>query len=106
MNPIVTPEIREVMEAVLYRPAISIIMPFEPKMSLKTELNHSLKTVSDKVERELLENYPDEIVMLVMQKLRAIINNLNFNTYKKSLAIYVSPVFEKVLYLDLSLIHI
>lgn len=102
MNPIVTPEIREVMEAVLYRPAISIIMPFEPKMSLKTELNHSLKTVSDKVEKELLENYPDEIVMLVMQKLRAIINNLNFNTHKKSLAIYVSPVFEKVLYLDIA----
>ena len=102
MNPIVTPEIREVMEAVLYRPAISIIMPFEPKMSLKTELNHSLKTVSDKVEKELLENYPNEIVMLVMQKLRAIINNLNFNTHKKSLAIYVSPVFEKVLYLDIA----
>jgi hypothetical protein len=102
MNPIVTPEIREVMEAVLYRPAISIIMPFEPKMSLKKELNHSLKTVSDKVEKELLENYPNEIVMLVMQKLRAIINNLNFNTHKKSLAIYVSPVFEKVLYLDIA----
>jgi len=102
MNPIVTPEIREVMEAVLYRPAISIIMPFEPKMSLKTELNHSLKIVADKIEKELLENYPDEIVMLVMQKLKAILNNLNFNTHKKSLAIYVSPVFEKVLYLDIA----
>ena len=35
MNSIVTPEIREVMEVVHYRPAVSVIMPFEPKMKLK-----------------------------------------------------------------------
>ena len=102
MNPIVTPEIREVMETEHYRPAVSIIMPFEPKMSLKTELSHSLKTAADKVEQELMENYPDEIGLLVMKKLRAIIKDLNYNTHKKSIAIYVSPVFEKVLYLDLT----
>jgi len=70
-------------------------------MNLKTELAHSLKTAADKVELELLENYPDEMAILVMHKLRALIKNLNFNTYKKSIAIYVSPVFEKVLYLDI-----
>lgn len=102
MNPIVTGEIKEVMEAVHYRPAVSVIMPFEPKMSLKTELVHSLKTAADKVERDLLENYLGELGSLVMQKLRAIIKDLNFNTHKKSIAIYVSPVFEKVLYLDIS----
>jgi len=102
MNPIVTPEIREVIEAVHYLPAVSIIIPFEPKMSLKTELAHSLKTAADKVEQELHENYPDEMGVLVMQKLRAIIKDLNFNTHKKSIAIYVSPVFEKVLYLDIA----
>ena len=83
MDPVVTPEIREVMEALHYRPAVSIIMPFEPKMSLKTELTHSLKTAADKVEQELLENYPDEMGMLVMQKLRGIIKGLNINTHKK-----------------------
>jgi Bacterial archaeo-eukaryotic release factor family 3 len=102
MNPIVTQEIKEVIEAVPYRPAVSVIMPFEPKMSLKTTLAHSLKHAAEKVEQELLENYPGELGMLVMQKLRAIIKDLNFNTHKKSIAIYVSPVFEKVLYLDIS----
>jgi hypothetical protein len=102
MNPIVTQEIKEVMEAVHYRPAVSVIMPFEPKMSLKTELIHSLKTAADKVERDLLENYPGELGALVMQKLRAIIKDLNFTTHKKSIAIYVSPVFEKILYLDIT----
>lgn len=100
MNSIVTPEINEVMHTVHYRPAVSIILPFEPKMGLKRELLHSLKIAATKVEQELLENYPHETAMLVMQKLRAVIKDLNFNTHKKSIAIYVSPVFEKVLYLD------
>lgn len=102
MNTTMTPEIREIMEAVHYRPAVSIIMPFEPKMSLKTELSHALKMAADKVERELSDNYPNDMGKLVVQKLRKIIKNLNFNTYKKSIAIFVSPIFEKILYLDIA----
>ncbi|MEP7254670.1 MAG: hypothetical protein ABI666_02785 [Ferruginibacter sp.] len=102
MNPVITPEIREVMKAVHYRPAVSIILPFEPKMKPKVELTYSLKMAADKVEQQLTENYPDEMGILVMQKLKTIIKNLNFSTYKKSIAIYVSPVFEKVLYLDIA----
>jgi Bacterial archaeo-eukaryotic release factor family 3 len=101
MNSTAIPEIQEVREAVHYRPAISIIMPFEPKMSLKTEITHALKIAADKVHRELEERFPGELGDLLMLKLRNIIANLNFNTHKKSIAIYVSPVFEKVLYLDL-----
>jgi Bacterial archaeo-eukaryotic release factor family 3 len=102
MTTTMTPELRELIEAVHYRPAVSIIMPFEPKMGLKTELMQSLKFAADKVELELQENYPDEMSTLVMQKLKGIFKNLNFNTHKKSIAIYVSPVFEKVLYLDIA----
>ena len=101
MKPIVTTEIREVMDAVHYRPAVSIIMPFESKISLKTELAHSLKTTADKVQLELQQNYPKEMTSLIMQKLRSLIDNLKFDTHKKSIAIYVSPVFEKVVYLDI-----
>lgn len=102
MNPVLTPEIKEVLQAVHYRPSVSIIVPFEPKMSLKTELTHSLKAAADRVERELKEGYPKEMGILVMEKLRAILKNLNYNTFKKSIAIYLSPVFEKVLYLDIA----
>ena len=97
-----TPEIKEVIKANHYRPAISIILPFEPKMSLKTELTHALKIASDTVEKKLTKEYPEEISVLVMRKLRNIINGLNYNTHKKSIAIYVSPVFDKVLYLDIA----
>jgi hypothetical protein len=100
MNTIITPEVKEVMNALHYRPSVSVIMPFEPKISLKTELAHSLKTAADRAERELLAIYPTEMCDTVMKKLRAVIKNLNFNLDKKSIAIYVSPVFEKVIYLD------
>jgi hypothetical protein len=102
MNPIVTPEIQEVMNAVHYRPAVSIIVPFEPKANQKTELTHSLKIAAGKVEKELQKNYPGEISLLVMQKLRNMISKLEADVHKKSIALYVSPVFEKVLYLDMA----
>ena len=102
MNKIISPEIKEVIGALHYRPAISIIMPFEPKMGLKAALSEALNKAADKVERELLEQYPAEVEVVMMQKLRSIIKNLNFNTFKKSIAIFLSPVFEKVLYLDIN----
>ena len=101
MNPIITQEIQEVMKAVHYRPAVSILMPFEPQLNFKNGLTHSLKISADKVEKELLENYPSELALLVVQKLRNLISNLVVDVHKKSIAIYVSPVFEKVLYLEI-----
>ena len=95
-------ETNEVMNALHYRPSISVIMPFEPKMSLKTELQHALKVATDKIEKELTGQYPDDICLLIMHKLKLLIKNLNYNTHKKGIAIYVSPVFEKVLYLDIA----
>jgi hypothetical protein len=101
MNSVLTPEIKDVMHAVHYRPAVSIILPFEPKMGLRTEISHSLKLAADKVEKELAQSYTQEIKSLMMDRIRDIIHHLDFNTYKKSIAIYVSPVFQKVLYLDM-----
>jgi Bacterial archaeo-eukaryotic release factor family 3 len=101
MNTLIIPEIREVTAAVHYRPAVSVIIPFDTKMVSRHELEHSLKIITHRVEQELRNNYPDEIYLVVIQKLRALVKKLDFNSYKKSVAIYVSPVFEKVLYLDI-----
>lgn len=88
-------------ETVYFRPAISIITPFDPKMVSKRELANTLNLATEKVEQKLLENYSDELAMLMMQKLEGLFSNLNFSTHKKSIAIYLSPVFDKVLYLDI-----
>ena len=102
MNPAVTPDLKEVIEAVHYRPAVSVILPIETKINMKEELEHSLKIAADKVEKELSQNYPDSLASEVSEKLRNIIKNIEFDKEKKSIAIYVSPVFEKVFYLDIA----
>ncbi|ASU33596.1 baeRF3 domain-containing protein [Mucilaginibacter xinganensis] len=100
MKPILSPEIHEVINAVHYRPALSIILPLEARISLRAEMTHTLKIAADKAERELLKYYPDEQCRVVMQKLKGLIANPNFPDEKKGMVIYVSPIFEKVLYLD------
>lgn len=49
----IAPEIRELMDVVHYLPAVSIILPFEPKMGLKDELEYSLKIPAAKAQAEL-----------------------------------------------------
>jgi hypothetical protein len=79
-------------------PSVSIFMPFDPKMEMKNKLTFSLSKATDIVVSELRDKYPGEMSLLVIQKLKAIIKKLNFNTHKKSLAIFVSPVFKKIYY--------
>ncbi len=92
----------EILHAVKYMPCVSIIMPFEPKMALKSELEYKLKLAVGKVDSELMASYTEDKALSVLLKLRALIKSLDYNTYKKSIAIFVSPVVEKVFYLDIS----
>ncbi|HVM86909.1 MAG TPA: hypothetical protein VMT76_01890 [Puia sp.] len=99
MKKIPDEEERQLMkEAVV--PTVSIILPFEPKMSLKTELDYKLKVYVKNIEKELYGNYPAEKVEEVMERLQYIVHHLNYNTHKKSIAIFASPVVGKVFYLD------
>ncbi|MBI1782852.1 MAG: hypothetical protein HYR66_16030 [Sphingobacteriales bacterium] len=101
MNKSISPEVMEVMNAISYLPSVSIIMPFEPKTNLKTELTHKLKIAGDKVEQQLFENYDHEKASVVINKLRNLLSILNYDTDKKSVVLYASSVFEKVFYLDI-----
>lgn len=95
------PDINEITETVYNLPSVSVILPFEPKMKSKRELVLALQSALDKVERKIFDKFSVDMALLVLQKLKSIITHLDFNTHKKSVAIYVSPVFEKVLYLNL-----
>ena len=90
----------DIEHGVTVGPAVTIILPFEPKMCRSAVLRENVKQAVEKVEMELLRNHCDDMGVLVIQKLKTLITNLNYNTYKKSIALFVSPVFEKVLYLD------
>ena len=107
MNYQVIPQPRVVIQRIkksapVYRfPAVSIFLPFDPKMGMKGKLTFSLSKAIDKAVSELKNKYPGEMSMLVIQKLKAIVKSLNFSTHKRSVAIFVSPVFEKVYYLNM-----
>lgn len=90
-----------ILEAPQYLPCVSLILPFEPKMSLEKDLAYQLKIAVDKIENELLANYPADKAIPVIKKLIRQIKGLNYNTHKSSIAIFISPIIEKVYYLDL-----
>lgn len=100
MNTGLTPELKEVVGALHYRPAISIIMPFSAKINLETELKHAFKIALDKVELELSKNFSEEVCQLMMDKLKTIIDAIIIEPHQKGVAIFVSPVFQKVMFMD------
>ena len=102
MNIPLSKDEQEVFGAIKYLPAVSIILPFEPFMSFRNELELQLKIIQAKVEEALIKNYPAEKAMPVIVKLQNLIGHLNFNTDKKALAIFVSPIVEKIFYLDIA----
>jgi hypothetical protein len=100
MNKILTKEENQLMGA-NYMPAVSIMLPFDPKMSLKEDIDHRLRIILGKVSKQLMSEYPAEKALPVINKLTHLIHELNFNTHKKSMAIFVSPLMEKVFYLNI-----
>lgn len=102
MKPRITPEVKEVMEAVHYRPSVSVVLPFEPMATAKKLLVSQLEEVINKVTKKLRETYPGEMVDLICHKIRRLTASINFSTSKRSIILFVSPVFEKLLYLDIS----
>lgn len=96
------PGSEELLQSINYTPCVSIIIPFEPKMSLKAELDYKLKLAIGKVESRLMAEYTEDKVSSVLHKLNVVVKKLDYNTYKKSIAIFISPTVEKVLYLDVA----
>jgi len=88
------------IEATGYLPAVSLIMPFHPVMTSKRDLEYQLKRAMKKIESQLMEQYPRDRAIPVLEKMRRMINALNYNTHKKSVAIFASPLTEKTYYLD------
>src|SRR6476469_953475 len=93
-------EQQEVIAKIKYLPAISIILPFQPVITAKNQLEYRLKMIMGKIELRLVTLYSAEKAMPMIIKLRNLIRNLNYYTNKKSIAIFVSPVIEKVYYLE------
>ncbi len=95
------PVSKSLLESPGKQPCISLFLPFEPKMSLQTELEYRLKLATRKIETELLARYTASVAVNLLQRLKTLIKKLSYNTHKKSIAIFISPIVEKVYYLDM-----
>jgi len=96
----VFPQVKEVLDALRYRPSVSIILPFSAKIALRTELQKEIKYALDKATRLLKEQYPDSLTLPVIEKLHALTQDLKIPAGKLGMALYVSPVFGNVYFLD------
>src|SRR5690606_37059334 len=101
MNTSISSSLRSATEKKRHWPAVSIVMPFEPVIQRKDDLMMRLQKAVKKAEWEMGTGYDEDLAGLVSLRLRTVIKKLNFSTFKKSIAIYVSPVFEKVIYLNM-----
>ncbi|MGN6567510.1 MAG: baeRF3 domain-containing protein [Flavipsychrobacter sp.] len=96
-----TSEELEVIDAVKYRPAVSIILSADTEIGKEKELQHKLKITADEVKRQLLQSYPEEACEPTLQNLQKAISSIDYETDFKSVAVYVSPILVKVFYLHI-----
>ncbi len=82
-------------------PTVTVVLPFEPKMTSKAELECRQKAALTKVEKELMANYPSDQALPVTKKLQQLCKSLNYATHKQSVALFVSPDTEKIVYLNI-----
>jgi len=83
-------------------PSISIVIPFEPKMSTITGLHAILAAVVIIEERKLLQTFPENEARPVINKLHELVRNLKGTKRYQSIGIFVSPHTSKVYYFDYS----
>ncbi|UEG48869.1 hypothetical protein LK994_09490 [Ferruginibacter lapsinanis] len=91
----------EVKDIARNNPCISLVMPFEPKMTDEEELVKKVESVVIKIEKALLGIYPEVEVGAVVDRLKEVLEGLNYFTHKKSIAVFVSPIIDKIYYLDM-----
>ena len=86
-----------------YYPSVSVIVSIDVKVNPKKEIDMHLKQLLKNSTHELAKSYPEDIAYPVINKLKYVFENLDYKQIKKSVAIFVSPIFEKVYFLDLPL---
>ena len=100
MQPSISPEVKEVIQIIHYRPAVSIVVPFSPKIALRAELKKEIKYAIDQVTRQLKSQYSDTLSSPVIQKLHKLTEELVIPEEKNGMILYASPIFSKVYFLN------
>ena len=78
----------EVIAKIKYLPAVSIFLPVHAVITPKSQLEHRLKLIVEQREPRLATIFAEEKTASVISKLKHLIRDLNYNTRKKSIAIF------------------
>ncbi|HVS96886.1 MAG TPA: hypothetical protein VHE54_10380 [Puia sp.] len=78
----------------------AIVLPFDPKMTPRRELDALLQSLQASAEKQLLETYASGAAMPVIKRLQQLVRSLNFSTHRRSVALFASAEEAKALYLD------
>jgi hypothetical protein len=81
-------------------PSVVLTLPFDPKMISRIQVDATLRDVLTRAVRELMNAYPGDIALPVINHLEDLATGLNYATHKRSIALFASAKTEKVLYLD------
>ena len=100
MNLVTSTPKRETIATVQFPPAVSVIVPFAPVITPKKTPECSLKNIMGSVEAILTAGDTVEKAIPVIIKLRNLIANLNYSTHRKSIAIFVYRIIDKVYYME------
>jgi len=100
MNTTIVPHQPRVIAKIKYLHAVSIFLPVHSIISPKSSLEYRLTLIVEKIKTRLVALYSDEETAWIITKLKHLIQDINYNTHKKSIAIFLSPVLEKVYYLE------
>jgi hypothetical protein len=92
---------RILREAGAIAPSITLVMPFEPTMRTRGELEITLKRLLATAEKELLTRFEAADAVPVIRSAQELVKTLNYSTHRKSLAIHVAPAEQKVCYMNL-----
>lgn len=85
--------------------AVSVVIPFDSKIMSSQISSKRLKEGSLVVKRFLFEKYPPVLAAGIMERLYSLYKRIDFNTQSKGVAIYVSPMFEKIMYLNMEVVQ-
>jgi hypothetical protein len=86
-------------KAGILSPSVVLTLPFDPKMNSRSQVDATLKDALTRTVRQLMDTYPRDIALPVINRLEGLACNLNYATHKRSVALFVSARTEKILYL-------
>jgi hypothetical protein len=87
-------------KAIATPPTAALILPFDPKMTPKHDLELTLRRNLETAEKKLLTTHAAEDAMPVIKRLQQALRGLNFSTHKRSVAIFVTAETARTTYME------